>query len=111
MTNTEDMGNSVFIATFGDSPINRLLDFFIVFSDFDYSLTDIASKANIGYSTLKILIKKLEKIGFVIQSRSVGKSKMYKLNTENKVVNKFINFYWDITKENIHKEKLEELTI
>ncbi len=105
------MGNSVFIEAFGNSPINRLLDFFIIFSDFDYSLTDIANKANIGYSTLKILIKKLEKIGFVIQSRSVGKSKMYRLNTENGLVNKFINFYWDITKEKIHGEILEEVPI
>jgi len=111
MTATENMGDSVFIESFGDSPINRLLDFFIIFGDFDYSLTDIASKANIGYSTLKILIKKLEKIGFVIQSRSVGKSKMYKLNTENKLVNKFINFYWDITKENIHGTILEEIAV
>jgi len=111
MTATEDMGNSVFIEAFGDSPINRLLDFFIIFGDFDYSLTDIAKKANIGYSTLKILIKKLEKIGFVIQCRSVGKSKMYRLNTENKLVEKFITFYWDITKENIHEEKLKEIAI
>ena len=55
----EEMGKSVLLEIFGDSPINRVLDFLIVFDRFDYSMADIAEKAGVSYSTMKILIKDL----------------------------------------------------
>ena len=100
----EEMGKSVFLETFGDSPVNRVLDFLIVFDKFDYSMMDIATKAGVGYSTLKGLTKELIKKGLIIQSRISGKSKMYKLNKENPLMKKFIEFYWDITKGAVQKE-------
>jgi len=91
------MGKSVFLKTFSDSPINRVLDFLIVFSEFDYSIADISENAGVGYSTLKILIKELVKRKIVVQTRISGRNKMYKINRENPIVEKFIDFYWDIT--------------
>lgn len=38
----------------GDTPILRVLDFFMIYEEFDYSMTDIAKHAGIGYSTLKL---------------------------------------------------------
>ena len=106
----EEMGKSVFLETFGDSPINRILDFLIVFDKFDYSMTDIAIKAGVGYSTLKTLMKELLKKGLIIQTRISGKSRMYKLNKDNPLVKKFVEFYWNITdvavNEEVKKEKI-----
>lgn len=100
----EEMGKSVFLETFGDSPINKILDFLIVFDNFDYSMADIALKAGVGYSTLKTLMKELLKKGLIIQTRISGKSKMYKLNKENPLVKKFVEFYWNVTDETVSKE-------
>ncbi len=100
----DEMGKSVFLESFGDSSINRILDFLIVFDNFDYSMVDIAIKAGVGYSTLKTLIKELLRKGLIIQTRISGKSKMYKLNKENPLVKKFTEFYWNITDEAIGKE-------
>ena len=100
----EEMGMSVFLETFGDSPINKILDFLIVFDNFDYSMADIAIKAGVGYSTLKTLAKELLEKGLVTQTRISGKSKMYKLNKENPLVKKFVEFYWNITDEAVNKE-------
>jgi len=112
MTLNEEMGKSIFLETFGDSPVNRVLDFLIVFDQFDYSMMDIAKKAGVGYSTLKELIKELLKKGLIIQSRISGKSKMYKLNKDNPLVKKFVEFYWDITEEVVNKElKKKEMVI
>ncbi len=94
----EQIGKSVFIKTFGDSPIHKVLDFLVVFSEFDYSIADISKKAKVGYSTLKILIKKLEKLGLVKHTRIDGRNKMYKLNRTNQSIITFEKFYWDITK-------------
>ncbi|MBI2507485.1 hypothetical protein HYV89_00870 [Candidatus Woesearchaeota archaeon] len=93
------ISKSVFLKTFGDGPINKVLDFLTVFSDFDYSIADIAENSGVGYSTLKILIKGLEKRKIVIETRISGRNKMYKLNRNNPLVERFVQFYWDITNQ------------
>tara|TARA_Y100000310_G_scaffold289575_1_gene316074 strand:+ start:1303 stop:1638 length:336 start_codon:yes stop_codon:yes gene_type:complete len=95
---------SAFLETFGDSPILRVLDFLIVNEDFDYSMTDIANLSGIGYSTLKLFWDKLEESKIIVQTRLVGKAKMYMLNLDNPVVKKFREFYWETTKQMVHKE-------
>jgi hypothetical protein len=101
---------TVFLKVFGDSPLLRVLDFLVVHEEFDYSMTDIANLAEIGYSTLKLFWNKLEKDGIVIQTRIVGKAKMYKLNLNNPIVKKFKDFYWYITKIEVHKSLSKENT-
>ena len=106
----KNMGKSVFLNTFGDTPTNRLLDFLIVFDKFDYSIADIAKNANIGYSTLKILIKELEKRKVVSETRISGRNKMYKLNRKNPVVERFVQFYWDIINQKA-REMMDSIAI
>jgi len=98
---------SVFLRIFGDSPILRVMDFLVVNEDFDYSMTDIASLSGVGYSTLKLFWNKLEKEGIIINTRIIGKAKMYKLNLTNPIIKKFRDFYWETTKQKVH-EKIKE---
>lgn len=107
----EEIGKSIFLESFGDSPINRILDFLIVFDRFDYSMADISVKAGVSYSTIKILIKELLKKKIIIETRISGKSKMYKLNKENPLVKRFIEFYWNITNEDIDKGLKRKVTV
>lgn len=86
------MKESIFIKLFGDYPLVRILNHLLVFREFDYSLTDIAKNSDVAWSTLNILWPKLEKLQIVIHTRNVGKAKMYKLNTENKLVQDLIKF-------------------
>lgn len=101
---------TIFLEIFGDTPILRVLDFLIVNEDFDYSMTDIAHLSGVGYSTLKLFWERLETEGIVIQTRIVGKAKMYKLHIVNPVVKKFRDFYWETTKHHI-REKIKEKEI
>jgi len=103
---TED-SKSVFLSIMGDYPINRVLDFLIVFDDFDYSLTDIAKNSKVSYSTLQLFWKQLEENEIVVMSRIVGKAKMFKLNKSNLAVKQFIKMFWAIT--NNATEKLGEV--
>jgi transposase len=89
---------TVFLEIFGDSPILRVLDFLVVNEDFDYSMTDIANLSGVGYSTLKLFWGRLEKEGIIVNTRTVGKAKMYKLDFVNPVIKKFRDFYWETTK-------------
>ncbi len=92
------INQSIFIEVMGDSPINRVLNFLVINEDYDYSLTDIAKHAEIGYSTLQLFWNKLEKAGIVKQTRKVGKAKMYRLNKENRAVKHFIIMYDEIVR-------------
>ena len=96
--------STAFLETFGDSPINKILDFLIVNEDFDYSMTDIAIYSGVGYSTLKLFWNNLENNKIVIQTRVVGRAKMYRIYLENPVVKKFRDFYWETTKQKVREE-------
>ena len=72
------------------SPALRILDFLMNNKAYDYSKTDIAKGAGISRTTLFSVWASLEKNGLVIETREVGRAKMYKLNLKNPVVRKFI---------------------
>ena len=102
----EEMGDSVFLELFGDSPTNRILDFLVVFDAFDYSMADIAEKAGVSYSTLKTLMPELLQKGLIVQTRISGKSPMYKIDKDNQLVKKFIVFYWNLTDAMAKEEEI-----
>src|SRR3989338_11598528 len=72
---------TVFIEVFGNNPITKVLDFLITFQLFDYPLTEIAKNSGVSYSTLQTFWDKLEKNRIVVKTRRIGKSDLYKLNT------------------------------
>ena len=103
---------TVFLEIFGDTPILRVLDFLVVNEEFDYSMTDIAKLSGVGYATLKLFWQKLEEEGIIINTRTGGRAKMYKIHVNNLVVKKFRDFYWETTKYHVHqKMEKEELVV
>jgi len=98
------MGKSIFLKLFGESPINKVLDFLIIFDSFDYSMIDISEKAEVGYTTLKSLLPELVKRKILVITRISGKSKMYGLNKENEIVKRFVEFYWSVTNMVVEKK-------
>ncbi|MCD6513837.1 MAG: winged helix-turn-helix transcriptional regulator [Candidatus Odinarchaeota archaeon] len=91
-----------------DSPIIRIIDFLIDNEAFDYSKTEIAKGVGISRTTLHKVWKVLEDLGIVVETRKVGRAKMYKLNKKNPIVQKFIEL--DNAIDNvIHEKKLKEV--
>src|SRR3989344_8957519 len=84
----------IFLRCYGNSPQFRVLDFLITFEDFDYSMKDIAKNSKIGYTTLKLIWNDLINRNVVVQTRFVGKAKMFKLNKDNLEIKAFIKLYW-----------------
>lgn len=102
------MGPSIFIQKFGDSPMNRIMDFLMLFSDEDFYLKLMAGKSGVSYSTTKILAKELVKKEFIIHTKNIGKAKMYRLNKKNYFIKQFANFYWEITNIEVDKRIKED---
>lgn len=99
---------SIFIKILGNYPLIRILNHFLIFREFDYSLTDISKNSEVAWSTLNLLWPKLESMQIVVHTRNVGKAKMYKLNTKNKIVRDLIKFADVIVKDYTHKNILKE---
>ena len=89
---------TVFIEVFGSNPIIKVLDFLITYQLFDYPLTEIAKNSGVSYSTLQTFWDKLEKNKIVIKTRRVGKSDLYKLNTNNPAIKQLIKLDWNLIK-------------
>ena len=92
---------SLFLTKQGGTPKNKVLDFLITYAELDYSLKEIAKHSGAGYSTVKILIKKLVKDKWIVPTRKISKIKLYKLNVNNPEVKKFIEFYWEVIENEI----------
>jgi hypothetical protein len=95
---------SVFLEVFGDTPMLRLLDFLVVYEDFDYSMTDIARLSGVHYVTLRSLWPQIEASGIAVMTRKVGKAKLYQFNRKSLLAKKFKEFFWAVAKEEIRKE-------
>ena len=103
------MEKSVFLKEVGDTPKNRVWNFLIVHSEYDYSMKDIACFSEIGYTTLKEIWKQFMEKKIVVMTRVVGKAKMYKLNFDNPVVERFVDYYWAVVDSVVKREnKIEE---
>lgn len=102
---------SAFLKLEGNTVRNRLWNFLIVHSEFDYSMKDIAKFSEVSYTALKEIWKEFVKRDIVTHTRDVGKAKMYKLNRENPLVGKFIDYYWSVVSIEVDKLAKKEVEI
>lgn len=102
------MEKTKFIAYMGDSPTVRILDFLITGRDFDYSLSDIARNSGVGWATLYRLWPKFLANKIVVPTRTIGKAKLFQLNSKNEVVQNLVKLYKVILRSDIKIELLKK---
>lgn len=94
----ESENQSIFVEYFGASPYVKVLDFLIDGQEFDYSMTEVAKGANVGWSAFTRIWNQLLNKEIIIPTRTIGNAKLFKLNTNNPFVEKLIKFDWELTK-------------
>ncbi len=94
---------SVFVEYFGDTPLVRIMNFLILGKDFDYSMTEIAEGAGVGWTSFIRAWKILLKNNAVIHTRNIGKAKLFKLNTNDPTIKKLVKLHWEVIKEETNK--------
>jgi DNA-binding transcriptional ArsR family regulator len=77
---------------FGETPAIKILDFLIDQIGYDYSKTEIAGHAGIGWTTINRHWRTLEEWDLVIPTRKIGRATLYKLNEENPIVSQLLEF-------------------
>ena len=75
---------------FGETPIIKILDFLIDHAGYDYSKTEIAEHAGIGWTTISHHWSNLEKWELVTSTRKIGRATMYKLNEQSPIVSQIL---------------------
>ena len=75
---------------YGKTLRNRVLEFFLEAYFADIAVSEITDLSNISKPKAYQIIDEFIKKGFVIKSRVIGKTQMYKLNTENPIVKIYI---------------------
>ena len=87
---------------------SKVLDFMITFSEWDYSITDIAKNSGLSFKTGFDEVKKLETQGVLVRSRTVGKAIMYKLNKEATQTQSIMKLAFDVAKKRAAKLEIKE---
>lgn len=94
----KEQESSVFVEYFGSSPYVKVLDFLIEGQAFDYSMTEVARGAGVGWSAFTTIWKKLLEKEIILPTREIGNAKLFRLNKKNLFVEKLIRFDWELTK-------------
>ena len=81
---------------FGSTAIARILDFMHVFRDWDYSKQDIARNSDVSFRHAIKAIDKLEKLGLIKKTRTIGRAQMYQYNIENSAAQLLQKFALDL---------------
>ena len=98
---------SLFIEFMGDSPTIRVMDYLLTMGELDFSITDMAENAGIGRATLYRIWDNLILYKIIIHTRDIGKAKLFKLNSENKKIQKLQEIYDMLAIEDL-KKKVEK---
>lgn len=90
--------------------IVKILDFLTVFKDFEYTKTNIAKETEISRRTLYEVFPILEKYELVLNTRTFGAIKYYKLNTQNSISKLLVKLADEISLFSAEKETGLKLT-
>ena len=82
---------------FSSRAVSQILDFFLDHKEFDYSPGEIAKKTGLSFRTIFRELPYLEKNQLIYISRKIGKTNMYRLNTDLQAVNFLEKFTIEIT--------------
>ena len=95
---------SFFLQYLGDTPKIRVLDFLMDNFALDFSLPQIAKESRVAYTTLIDMVPKLLKQKIIIETRKIGKSKLFKLNLDNPIAKALFAIDLKLSEAAIEKE-------
>lgn len=97
---------SAFMRTFGESPLIKVLDFFLTFQNFDYSKSQAADEVGISRITIENIWKKLIQERIIIKTRIIGRAELYKLNKESAKVKALIDLDFKLSAAPLNQRKI-----
>jgi predicted transcriptional regulator len=91
----------------GNSPILRIIDFFLDNPLSDYSKNEVAKNLAMSRATFFKYWKELEMSGALIATRKIGRATLYKLDRANDIVKQLIRLDMTISRKAMEKQVKE----
>jgi AcrR family transcriptional regulator len=82
----KDLGESLLIKMFGNSPKLRILDIFLDNPYFDFSKSEVIRELGMSKQTFYKYFKDLEELEIVKPTRKIGRATLYRINKEHPLV-------------------------
>lgn len=100
-----DLGDSLLLKAFRNSPKLRIIDVFLTNPFFDFSKNELVRELGMSKQTLYKYFKDLEDLGIVKVSRKIGRTNLYKVNLENPMVKMLNEYTTQLSLQIAEKEK------
>jgi len=104
--NVNELNNGVLANLFSSRAIAQILDFFFDHKEFDYPPSEIAKKTGLSFRTIFREIPSLERNQLIFNNRRIGKTNMYKLNTDFEAVDLLERFVLEMSQLRPTKETI-----
>ncbi|HEX9319021.1 MAG TPA: hypothetical protein VF884_08810 [Nitrososphaeraceae archaeon] len=91
LTNNTDESGALSVV-FSSRAVAQILDFFLDHKEFDYSPGEISKKTGLSFRTIFRELPNLEEIQLIYNNRKIGKTNLYKLNTDLQAVSMLEKF-------------------
>jgi len=92
----DDLG--VFLEIYGNTILNRVWEFLLIRLDLDFAIGDMAREQKISRPKAYEAITRFERKGYVSKSRIIGRTQMYKLNLNHRIVKIYRNNFLECLK-------------
>lgn len=102
-----ELNNGVLTKLFSSRAVAQILDFFLDHKEFDYPPSEIAKKTGLSFRTIFREMPGLERNQLIFNNRRIGKTNMYKLNTDFEPVALLERFVLEISQLRLSKEQLD----
>lgn len=90
---------------FSSRAVSQIIDFFLDHKEFDYSPGEIAKKTGLSFRTIFRELPYLEKNQLIYISRKIGKTNMYRLNTDLQAVAFLEKFAFEMSQLHINEQE------
>jgi hypothetical protein len=104
LQNVNQFNNGILTNLFSSRAVAQILDFFLDHKEFDYPPSEIAKKTGLSFRTVFREIPSLERNQLIFNNRRIGKTNMYKLNTDFEAVALLEKFVLDMSQLRPTKE-------
>jgi hypothetical protein len=105
-----EFNNGILENLFSSRAIAQILDFFFDHKEFDYPPSEIAKKTGLSFRTIFRELPSLERNQLIFNNRRIGKTNMYKLNTDFEAVALLERFVLEMSQLRPSKETTSQDT-
>ncbi|KYH42633.1 MAG: hypothetical protein AYL33_001740 [Candidatus Bathyarchaeota archaeon B63] len=104
----KDLGETLLIKMFGNSPKLRILDFFMDNPYFDFTKTEVIRELGMSKQTFYKYFKDLEELGIVKPTRRIGRATLYRINNAHPLVKKLDEIITEVSLQ-IAKQEADKM--